>query len=725
MAYELIICEKPSAAQKIAQALADTKPDTIKNKTVSYFELEHKGKKIVIACAAGHLFNLMEAEKNGWKYPVFEMKWEPSFKVSKASEFSKKFYDTLVKLSKAATDFTIATDYDVEGEVIGYNILNFICKQKDGKRMKYSTLTKDELIDSYEHAAKTINWGLANAGVTRHKLDWMYGINLSRALTLAVKTTGSFKILSSGRVQGPALKILYDREREIQAFKPVPYWEIALNTASPKELEALHDEDKFWDEKKASKTYTDIKNEKIVVVQDLKKSLSNQQPPNPFDLTSLQIEAYKVFKYTPSRTLQIAQELYLAGLISYPRTSSQQLPESIGYKKILIQLSKTKNYKESAEFLLKKSTLKPNNGKKTDPAHPAIYPTGEHSNIGDQKLKVYDLIVKRFLATFAEPAVRETSTINLLVKKEPFTAKGTRTKEQGWFSLYKPYVLLEEKEMPVLNKGDKLTIKKLSLDKKETQPPKRYTEASLVKELEKRNLGTKATRASIIENLYQRNYLDEKSINVTELGSKTVEVLEKYSPLILDEKLTRHFEKEMEAIEEHKLKPETVLDEAKKTLIKILEHFKKHEKKIGEELLGATVSTREKATNIGLCPICKKGKLSIRKGKFGLFIACDRYPECKTTFGLPKNALTKPTEKLCETCHYPIVQIIRKSRQPQELCINPNCPSKKVPELKAGTKCPKCGSPLLVRKSFYGSFIGCSNYPKCRYMQKMKKEDKD
>ena len=207
---------------------------------------------------------------------------------------------------------------------------------------------------------------------------------------------------------------------------------------------------------------------------------------------------------------------------------------SIGYKKILIQLSKTKNYKESAEFLLKKSTLKPNNGKKTDPAHPAIYPTGEHSNIGDQKLKVYDLIVKRFLATFAEPAVRETSTINLLVKKEPFTAKVTRTKEQGWFSLYKPYVLLEEKEMTVLNKGDKLTIKKLSLDKKETQPPKRYTEASLVKELEKRNLGTKATRASIIENLYQRNYLDEKSINVTELGSKTVEVLEKYSPLILN-----------------------------------------------------------------------------------------------------------------------------------------------------------------------------------------------
>src|SRR3989344_7363967 len=206
MAYELIITEKPQSAKKIADALSD---DHIKKEslnTVPFYKIRHKGKDIVVGSAVGHLYALAESVKNGWTYPVFNVEWKPASQVSKAAKFSSKYITVLKKLSAEADEFTVATDYDIEGEVIGLNIIRYICKRKDAKRMKYSTLTMDELRKSYEDASKHLDWGQANAGETRHILDYYYGINLSRALSLAVKAAGAFKILSSGRVQGPALK---------------------------------------------------------------------------------------------------------------------------------------------------------------------------------------------------------------------------------------------------------------------------------------------------------------------------------------------------------------------------------------------------------------------------------------------------------------------------------------------------------------------------------------
>ena len=221
MTYELIICEKPNAALKIANAITDKTVKKNSYGTVPYYEITHKGKDIVVASTVGHLYTVAEKNKKAWTYPIFDMEWVPTSQVDKSAAFTIKYLNVLKKLVKDADSFTIATDFDVEGEVIGYNVLKFVCKKKDANRMKFSTLTKEDLIKSYETKHKTLEWGQVNAGITRHEMDWLYGINLSRALTLSIKkASGRFKLLSSGRVQGPALKILVDREKKISEFKP-------------------------------------------------------------------------------------------------------------------------------------------------------------------------------------------------------------------------------------------------------------------------------------------------------------------------------------------------------------------------------------------------------------------------------------------------------------------------------------------------------------------------
>jgi DNA topoisomerase-1 len=735
MGYELVVSEKPNAAKRIAEALADKTPKKQSSGKVPYYELKHGKKEIVVACAVGHLFTVAEKKKS-FTYPSFDLQWSPSSEVNKKAEFSAKYLEVLKRLAKKASTFTVACDYDVEGEVIGLNCIRFACNQKDARRMKFSTLTKDDLVEAYNHAEPHIDWGLANAGETRHFLDWMYGINISRALTLAVKSTGAFKILSSGRVQGPALKILYDREKDIAAFKSEPYWQIYLEIEKEgKKIGAFHVKDKFFNQGEAKLKFNSSL-WKPAFVKDIEKNDVTQPAPNPFDLGSLQTEAYKLFSINPKETLSLAQNLYLAGVISYPRTSSQQLPPKINYKKILNSLASNDEYNDKAKKVLGFEKLFPNQGKKTDPAHPAIYPTGiKPGKLTEREKKIYDLIVKRFLATFGAPAIRESLLLRIDVGGELFVAKGMRTKERNWFELYEPYVKLKEEEWPPFKAGESIDIKKLELLQKETQPPKRYTPASLVTELEKRGLGTKATRAEIVDSLYQRNYVADQFIRVTDIGMRIIETLQKYCPEIIDEHLTRHFEEEMEKIMSKELKKEEILEEAKKVLTKLLKVFKDNEKKIGEELKAAHHDTIQKENYIAKCPNCE-GNLQMkfsRKTRMR-FIACNNYPKCATTFAIPQSGAIKGTDKKCPHCSQPIVMVYMKKKKPQEVCLNKECPGKKQetthPDIKKengvetiNKKCPKCGKPLVMRRSIYGQFIGCTGYPKCRHTEKINNND--
>ncbi|MFH1439792.1 MAG: DNA topoisomerase I [Candidatus Woesearchaeota archaeon] len=732
MPYELIITEKPNAANKIALALADGKPIKENINGAPFYKVTHGNKDLVVGCAVGHLYTVTEKEKKAWTYPIFDTKWEQTSKTSKSAAYSSKYVTALKKLAKDASSFCVATDYDIEGEVIGFNVIKHICKQKDARRMKFSTLTRDELRESYENAAKTLNWGQVNAGITRHELDWYYGINLSRALSLSIKRAGSFKILSSGRVQGPALKIIVDREKEIRKFKPDPFWQIRALWNKEKEvkiqIEAWHKEDKFWEKEKADKVMAVVKDERKAKVESVEKKEFKQQPPTPFDLTTLQMESYRCFRIQPNQTLEIAQSLYLAGTISYPRTSSQQYPPSIGYIKILEKLANNNLFSEKAKKLLNqknKSELKPNNGKKTDPAHPAIYPTGNFTNLDGRELKVFDLIVKRFMATFGEPAVRESSNIKLDIRSEIFITKGVRTVYKGWHELYEPYVKLDEQELPAVAEKEIVDVKKIEMIEKETQPPKRYTPASIIKELEKRGLGTKSTRAAIVDTLFHRGYVIGPPIEATELGIHTISTLEKYCESIVDENLTRHFEEEMEMINDDKKKSEDVLKEARDVLKKLLIKFKSQEKEIGTSLLESFREAESIANTVGKCLKCKNGNLMIRKGKFGRFIACDGYPDCKNTFKLPPRGKVETSEKVCEQCKNPMIKI-GTGKKAQDLCINPSCNSKtdmtkkEIKELEKEEKiCPKCGKEMMLRESVYGKFWGCSGYPNCKTIEKI------
>ena len=661
---ELIVTEKPQAAMKIAEALADDSPVMRRVGQVAYYELEHNKKKIFVACAVGHLFTLREKTKKGW--PIFDLEWIPSY-LKKGSEYTKKYYDVLASLSKRASTFTMACDYDIEGEVIGLNIMRYICHQEDAKRMKYSTLTKEDIVKAYEHPMSSIDWGQAYAGETRHYLDWMYGINLSKALMEAIKKAGSFAILSVGRVQGPALALIVKKEKEIMKFKTKPYWQVSILT-NPGETELKHNKDLF--DKKELEQFKKLKGKSGDATTE--KKGESIIPPHPFDLTTLQLEAYRLFGITPAQVLQITQQLYLAGLISYPRTSSQKLPVAIGYDKILKKLPK-----EFTKYVTRKVPVE---GKKSDPAHPSIYPTGEKGKIPADQQKVYDLIVRRFVSVFCDDAKIESKKVTAIVEGKSFGANGLNIKEKGWLNIYNARI--EEKIIPDLN--GKITVKEVKIAEKETQPPHRFSPASIVSELAKKNLGTKSTRSLIVDILYKRGYINDKQIKATPLGIAVSDSLEKNCPLILDEKLTRKFEREMDAIQiskKGKQEEDKILNDAKEVLTKIAKDFKAKETEIGQELLGSLKEKRvadKEAAKIMLCHKCKKGSLVVRRNKMGRqFLACDAYPECMNTFSLPPYGLIKKTDKICDKCGWPILMSIQKAKRPWFFCFNPECESRK------------------------------------------------
>lgn len=424
----LIITEKPQAALKISSALGDARKYSENN--VAFYELTRGGKKIIVASAVGHLFGLTYSKgQTGW--PIFKMEWVPAYE---KNAFTKRYYDLLKKLSKRASEVIVATDYDVEGEVIGWNVVRFLMNTTKAKRMKFSTLTKPELEKAYENPLETLDWGQAYAGETRHYIDWLYGINLSRALMAAIKKMGAFRILSIGRIQGPALKIIVDRELEIFSFISKQYWNVVANVGDTK---FFHPKDIF--DKAELESFKDIKEANAETTH--KKE--NLAPPHPFDLTTLQREAYALHRLAPSKTLAIAQKLYLDGLISYPRTSSQKIPESIGAKSILKSLEKS--------FLKAKriSRAAPIEGPKSDPAHPSIYPTGEIADLDGEEKKLYELIVNRFIAAFFADAELARKRVTLKAGDKIFTANGLKVINPGWAEVYP--ASFEENELEDFN----------------------------------------------------------------------------------------------------------------------------------------------------------------------------------------------------------------------------------------------------------------------------------
>ncbi|MEO2151113.1 MAG: DNA topoisomerase I, partial [Thermococcus sp.] len=581
-------------ARKIAYALAEGKPVRKTIGKVSYYEFTRDGKKVIVAPAVGHLFSLAPKTKT-YGYPVFDIEWVPVYVAEKGKGYAKDYIKASATLAKKADEFIVACDYDTEGEVIGYTALKYACgvDPSKAKRMKFSALTKKDLLKAWYNLEPTINFGMADAGIARHVLDWYWGVNLSRALTSAIKrASGKWQVLSTGRVQGPTLKFLVEREKEIQNFKPKPYWVIKMILEkNNSQYTATYEKDKIWDEEEAKRIVSEAK-KGPAFVEKVEVKQQKRNPPVPFDLGTLQREAYSAFGYSPKKTLELAQRLYERGLSSYPRTSSQKLPKNLNFRSILQNLAKLPEYKPFAHELLGRANLKPVEGKKEDPAHPAIYPTGELPKPGEltkDEQNLYDLIVRRFLALFMEPAVRESVKVIINSNGHRFILSGARTLEEGWLKVYGKYVKFDEVILPQFKEGEPVKVVQIKRERKKTKPPARYSPAAVIKKMEDLGIGTKATRAQILETLYQRGYIEgKKKIKVTPLGMRVVEALEKNVPDIVSVELTRAFEEKMEEIMAGKAKRDEVIEESKEQLIKILKVFKEKELDIGRMLLETT-----------------------------------------------------------------------------------------------------------------------------------------
>lgn len=709
MGYTLMISEKPDAAKKIAYSLGEN-VEEFKVKRTRFYKFKKGSEEFYVIPAVGHLFGLKHSNGKKWTYPVFDNEWVPVFEANNKSNYTKQYYNNFKKYGKKAGKFIVCTDWDNEGSVIAYNILRFILKRKNADRMFFTTLTKEELNESFSNRKKSVDFGMINAGLARHKLDWMYGINLTRALTIALKKArGGFYLLSTGRVQGPTLKILVEKEEIIQKFVPKDYW--SINLKWNKEYEAYYKKSKIFDKKLMDEVVCDCGKENKGIIKEVKVKKVKVNPPVPFNLTSLQNEAYKQFKYNPYKTQQLAQKLYINALISYPRTSSEKLPKKIKYEKIIKDLSKQSFYKKCCKKLLSKSGLKPVEGKKDDKAHTAIYPTGEKpGNLSVQEKNLYDLIVRRFFSVFGESGLKENKKVLIDVNGHDFKSRGSTILEKGWMEYYGKYAYTKELILPEIKEGDAVKISDFKSEKKQTLPPNRYSQAGIVNEMEKRGIGTKATRAGIVKTLIDRGYVHGESLKVTKLGTGVINALKEHCPRIISEDLTKKFEKQMDLISNEKESKEEVIVKAQDILIDISNEFKDNEKKIGEKLSKALEATWEEESNVGdkvgKCKNCGSELVIMYSKKNGReFVGCSNYPKCSTAYNLPL-ADYELTSEVCPTCNTPIILV---GKNKYRTCLDRNCP-----ERSAGT-CPECGNNLRIMYSRRGSrFIGCSNFPKCK-----------
>ena len=705
--HEVIISEKPKSAEKIAKALSPNAQKKKYNRKINYWEFEENGKKTTVLSAVGHLYSLTSASSRDRL--GFDLTWVPAYEVEK-QKYTRDYINAIKKLSKGADKFVHACDYDVEGTLIGYNALKYACgnnAEAKASRMKFSTLTKKDIVEAY-NTMRDIDIRQVDHGIARHMLDYYYGMNISSALMKAVRTSSSrFISLSAGRVQTPTLSILVDREKEIQSFVPEPYW--MIKAKSDYDIIADHVEGKIFDEERAKKIYADCQGADADVTS-VKVTESIRKPPIPFNLGGLQSEAHTVFGFSPKRTQVAAQNLYVGGYTSYPRTSSQKLPESLDFKNIFAGLAKDPEFKKHIFDLPAK--LKPNEGKKTDAAHPAIHPTGVlPSNLSADEAKIYSLIVYRFISVFSENSKLETMKVNLKVADEKFTFSRKRVSYEGWLKHY-PFKKQENDAFPPINKGDQLKIHKILVEEKETKPPARYNEASLIKELEKRELGTKATRADIVAKLYDRKYIEGKKIEVKPLGINIIDTLNEYCKDLTSEELTREFERELEGIDTDKYTKEQILENGEKEVKTILAEINQNKKQIGEKLYGAYQETNV----VGECSC--GGKLIKRYSPRtkNTFVGCSNFPKCKVTYSLPKGA--NMLKKTCPTCGLPMISIKKASGKGRDhVCLDSNCGKdvsrRQAPEVVG--KCPECGKDLLKRSGRYGEFVGCSGFPRCRF----------
>ena len=601
--YVLVIAEKPKAARKIVEALSDRAVRCKSPRGAGYWVLRFDGETYVVASAVGHLFGLYTRKRG---FPVFEYEWRPLWEIDSSASYTKPYYVTLEALSRKAKLYINACDYDIEGSVIGYLVIKWFGDTGRARRVRFSSLTPPELRRAFRRPGP-LDVEMVEAGLARHELDWLWGVNISRALMDAVRlATGRRVTLSAGRVQSPTLAEAVRRDIERGTFVPLPYFRVSVKLLYDGReigLESLI----FTEKRKALQWVQGARKEGYARVVEVDSKALRIPPPYPFNLPDLQSEAARHFGYSPLYTQKVAEELYLDGLISYPRTNSQRIPPSLDIGSILQGLRKDKVYSNLIDALLDmtKGNPRPRNGPKDDPAHPAIHPTGilPKEPLSGPKAKIYDLVVKRFLASMAVEATMTVQTVTFSLANTSLRATGKSIVQKGWLVIYQPYASLKETMLPVLRKGEAVKIKSIRLSTSYTRPPPVYSKIKLVKWMETNGIGTEATRARIVELLFSRGYLvqSRSGIVVSDLGYAVIDILEKYFSDIVSVELTRKFEQSLQDIQYGRRRRVDVVNEAKEILAARLNAFKKHHMSEAGLLLAEALGLR---TPLSRCVVC-------------------------------------------------------------------------------------------------------------------------
>ncbi|WP_120968411.1 type I DNA topoisomerase [Helicobacter pylori] len=693
----LIIVESPAKAK------------TIKNFLDKNYE---------VVASKGHVRDL---SKFALGIKIDETGFTPNYVVDKDH---KELVKQIIELSKKASITYIATDEDREGEAIGYHVACLIGgKLESYPRIVFHEITQNAILNALKTPRK-IDMSKVNAQQARRFLDRIVGFKLSSLISSKIT-----KGLSAGRVQSAALKLVIDREREIKAFKPLTYFtldalfephlEAQLISYKGNKLKAQE----LIDEKKAQEIKNELEKESYTISSIVKKSKKSPTPP-PFMTSTLQQSASSLLGFSPTKTMSIAQKLYegvatpqgVMGVITYMRT------DSLNIAKEALEEARAKILKDyGKDYLPPKAKVYSSKNKNAQEAHEAIRPTSiilEPNALKDylkpEELKLYTLIYKRFLASQMQDALFESQSVVVACEKGEFKASGRKLLFDGYYKILGNDD--KDKLLPNLKENDPIKLEKLESNAHVTEPPARYSEASLIKVLESLGIGRPSTYAPTISLLQNRDYIkvEKKQISALESAFKVIEILEKHFEEIVDSKFSASLEEELDNIAQNKADYQQVLKDFYYPFMDKIEAGKKN-----------IISQKVHEKTGQSCPKCG-GELVKKNSRYGEFIACNNYPKCKYV-KQTENANDGANQELCEKCGGEMVQ--KFSRNGAFLACNnyPECKNtkslKNTPNAKEtieGVKCPECGGDIALKRSRKGSFYGCNNYPKCNFLSNHK-----
>ncbi|HSK47913.1 MAG TPA: DNA topoisomerase I [Coriobacteriia bacterium] len=758
---KLVVTEKNLAAKKLAEILAVGKPEADKVYSTPVYKFRRDGEDWIAIGLKGHIlgvdFPLQLTHDGGWKAvweegdptpitipdvlgtPPWPKKkpftvdgvdlktwklaslpflvWAPIGKTPAEREIIR----SLKSLAKKAEEVFIATDFDREGELIGSDasgLVQQVNKTVPIRRARFSAITKEEIERAFSEVT-AVDDCLAQAGESRQDIDLVWGAVLTRYLTMA-KFAGYGNVRSAGRVQTPTLALVVERELEREAFEPETYWQVKTRFASgDAEFGATHATDRFKAAEEAERVMAAVEGAtagRIVSVERKKRTVA---APTPFNTTELQAAAARE-GLSPARTMRIAETLYMNGLVSYPRVDNTVYPKSLDLQQILEALTGVAAYRDYAQRLLGAGALHATRGKKETTDHPPITPTAaaDPDKLKPEEFKLYNLIARRFMATLSGPATIEGTKVTVDVNGEPFVARGDVLAHAGFREIY-PYGLKKDEQLPTLTDGDQVDFLGAELLEKQTEPPSRYSQGTLLQEMEKRGLGTKATRHAIIERLIQVNYAEEldkgKAIAPTCRGRAVIEVLQTYAPRITTPTMTAELEAEMDDIANGRAERIEVVRHSRQLLGKVIEDLIPQTEAVGEMLKAAAVDDAK----VGLCP--KSGHDLLVKTSMktkGQFVGCSGWPDCDVTYPLPQGKI-EAVDEACPECGTPQVRVIQFRQKPLTRCLDPECKTNYEAQIDVG-ECPTCreqgrpGGRLMTQRSKnLKRFVRCTNYEEC------------